>query len=47
MARSITSPAEQAQTLADVAQALAQAGDQEQAEAIARSITDPYRQAQA
>jgi hypothetical protein len=49
VARSITDPGAQAVALADVARALAKAGQHEQAgavairaEAVARSITDPY-----
>ena len=42
MARSITSPGEQAQALAAVAGALAEAGQHEQAATVAHSITDPH-----
>ena len=37
----------QTRALADVAQALARAGDADRAEAVARSITDPYEQTRA
>ncbi len=54
LARSIPDPDRQAQALMEVAEALAQAGQPEQAaavaagaETVARSITDPDRQAQA
>ena len=54
MARSITNPDRQAQALTAVAGALAEAGQHEQAAAmasqadtVARSITDPDRQARA
>ena len=54
MARSITDPDRQASALTAVVQALAQAGQHEQAavvaaqaESVARSITDPDRQASA
>jgi hypothetical protein len=45
-ARSITDPYWQAQALAEVAGALAQAGQHDRAEQTARSITDPDQQAQ-
>ena len=47
MARSIADPRGQAQALAEVAGVLAQAGQHEQAAAVARSIADPRGQAQA
>ena len=47
VARSITDPYMQARALAEVAQALARAGDVDRAEAVARSIADPSRQARA
>jgi hypothetical protein len=47
MARSITSPDHRAQALAQVAAALAGAGQHQRAEAIARSITSSDHQAQA
>ena len=47
MARSITNPYAQAEALAAVAGALAEAGQHEQAVTIARSITDPHRQPRA
>ena len=47
VARSITNPDEQAEALAAVARALAQAGQHEQAAAAARSITNPDQQAEA
>ena len=43
MARSITNPGAQAQALTAVAGALAEAGQHEQAAAVARSITSPGR----
>ena len=47
LARTITDPDDQAQALAAVASAAAQAGDPDRAEALARGITDPYARAQA
>ena len=41
MAGSITNPDRQAEALTAVVRALAQAGQHEQAETVARSITDP------
>jgi hypothetical protein len=47
LARSITDSYDQAQALAGVVRAVADAGEYDRAEQIARSITDPYGQAQA
>ena len=47
LARTVTSPAAQAQVLTGLATAIVQAGNPDRAEALARTVTDPDYQAEA